>query len=75
MLTSAPVAAVGEALLTSFCHSFRAYKSFADRALAQLGDSGVAQPVRPRQQQRRRYRAAFGGQPTLPIHQFADHGR
>ena len=75
MLTSAPVAAVGEALLTSFCHSFRAYKSFADRALAQLGDSGVAQPVRPRQQQRRRYRAASSGQPALPIHQFPDHGR
>ena len=39
MLTPAPVAAVGEALLASFRHNLRAYKSLADRALAQLSDA------------------------------------
>ena len=39
MLTPAPVAAVGEALLASFRHNFRAYKFLADRALAQLSDA------------------------------------
>ena len=39
MLTPAPVATVGEVLLASFRHNFRAYKFLADRALAQLSDA------------------------------------
>ena len=46
MFTPTAPAAVGEALLASFGHNFRAYKSLADRALAQLSDAEwLHQPV------------------------------
>ena len=45
MLTPAHIAAVGEALLASFRHNFRAYKSLADRALAQPAPAATAPPV------------------------------